>query len=1148
MNICTIIAKNYVAFARVLTDSFLEHHPDGTVSVLVIDHEPGYIDPDAERFDLYTPADLDIDGYADMAMAYDILELSTAVKPWFLRHLIDKHDSGRVAYLDPDIEVTESLQPVDDLIAEHGIVLIPHLTAPIPDDGEKPAETDILIAGIYNLGFIGIGRSEIADKMLAWWSGWLRSHCTVDPARGYFVDQRWVDLVPGMFPELHVLRDHGYDVAYWNVHSRELSERDGRVYVDDVPLRFYHYSGFDPEEPHRLSKHQTRIRLSEEPVLAKLCASYAEKLIAAGHRDARGWPYANTHLADGTPIDAVIRTAYRKAREDGVDFGSVFTEEGVRAFFAHLNEPAAEGGQHGVTRFLHDYWTERIDLQTVYPNLHDPEDARGYLGWVHTFGREEVPMPEPLIPAEGAEMVPGGSARRAVPGAVVSGRSPLTGVNVAGYFRAELGVGEAARQVLTGLDAERIPVAPLGLVAPDSRQGHDFGAGDAQRGPYPTNIVCVNADGLPAFAQDVGDEFFRDRYTIGLWWWEVERFPDRFRPSFDYLDEVWGATSHVVDAVSRLTPIPVVKVTIPVTPAPAPVLRREALGFPEDDFVFLLAYDYHSVFERKNPLGHVDAFRRAFPEPGSGAALVLKSINHHADPSNHEKLKLAVADHPDIHLIDDYVPAEVKNSMIAGCDCYVSLHRSEGFGLTMAEAMYFGRPVIATGYSGNLDFMTPENSFLVDYAVVPIGEGADPYPPEGTWAEPNLDHAAEQMRRVFEDREGTAARARRGAAEIRVTHSAQAAGHSFRERLVRTLSHAPRHAGGGEPAPLPPVLREASDLVAQGPPRVGASRATTLARRVALRAIRPYTNHATRVQRKLIDALAHMIEEAGAQASGPQADLRRLEERLRRQDVAAHADVLARIEAAKTPVAPLPSEAQLEFLDRLEAETRGGPYTAGPVRDRMTDPVAGSVVGYNGAEQNGGVDLTGLFAAPEAVVRQRMARYLPWLRDAGPVLDLRCGRGELLDVLRENGVPYAGVDEDATLVEVCRSKGHESVEVGWPAERLRAADDGSLGAVVAVRVLEELDHVALTELLELVGSKLAPGGLLIAESTNPHSFEAMRTLWVDIRARRPVFPEAALALCRAAGYEKAFYFHPNGTGDVDSDAPREREYALIATR
>jgi glycosyltransferase involved in cell wall biosynthesis/SAM-dependent methyltransferase len=1167
VNICTIIAKNYVAFARVLAHSFREHHPDGTVSVLVIDHEPGYIDPAEEPFDLYTPADLDIDGFADMATAYDILELSTAVKPWFLRHLIDRHESGRVMYLDPDIQVTDSLAPVDELIAEHGIVLIPHLTAPIPDDGKKPSETDILIAGVHNLGFIGVGRSDAADKMLEWWSGWLREHCTVDPARGYFVDQRWMDLVPGMFPELHLLRDHGYDVAYWNVHSRELTERDGSYFVDGVPLRFYHYSGFDPETPHVLSKHQDRVLLSERPALAALCEAYAEKLLAAGHREARDWPYVYKRLADGTPLDSRLRKAYRDARESGAEFDSIFEPEGARQFIGYLSQPAPRGGEHGVTRFLYDYWKERVDLQTVYPDLRDPESAKGFLGWAHAFGATEVPIPEVLLPPQGAEMVP--PAERPSPtGAEVSGRSPVEGVNVAGYFRAELGVGEAARQILTGLDSERVPVAPLGLVAPDSRQGHAFGHSHSVRGPFPVNVVCVNADGLPTFAADVGDEFFAGRYTIGVWWWEVARFPDRFFQSFDYLDEVWAGTAHVAEAISQLSPIPVVKVTIPVAPAPAPVLRRQALGFP-DDFTFLLVYDYNSVFERKNPLGHVEAFRRAFPEPGSGASLVLKSINHHKDPESHERLKLAVSEHPDVHLIDEYVPAEVKNSMIAACDCYVSLHRAEGFGITLAEAMYFGKPVIATGYSGNLDFMSHDNSYLVDYSLVPIGEGAEPYPPQGVWAEPNLDHAAELMRHVFGNRQEAADRARRGAAEIRITHSPHAAGLSFQERLVRVATRTPRHGGSDRgPVVLPPSLREAGELVGQGPPRAGGmSPAKRLVRKVALRAVRPYSNHATKVQRKLVEAMEELAQtvsgaelETRRDSSGILADLRRVEDRLRAQDVVAHDDLVKRIGAVDQrfdPMAPMidangefrvPTPEQLDFLDRVLAETQGAPYVGDPLRERMTDPAAGVVVGYSAADQNGGARLADVLAPPEAVVRERMHRYLPWLKEAGPVLDLRCGRGELLDVLRDEGVEFAGVDADPALVDVCRSKGHDAVQVGTPVDHLRSQTDGSLGAVFAAHVLEELAYDELTELLGLVAQKLRPGGVLVAESANPHSFEAMRTLWVDLRARRPVFPEVALALCRAGGYGSAFYFHPNGTGDVHADAPREREYAVVATR
>ncbi len=138
-------------------------------------------------------------------------------------------------------------------------------------------------------------------------------------------------------------------------------------------------------------------------------------------------------------------------------------------------------------------------------------------------------------------------------------------------------------------------------------------------------------------------------------------------------------------------------------------------------------FDFHSVIERKNPIGVIEAFRKAFA-PESGASLVIKCINRETQPDEYDRLRFAARGHPDVHIIDRYVSAQEKDAMLAASDCYVSLHRSEGFGLTPAEAMYLGKPVIATGYSGNLDYMTPENSYLVDYELRRIGEGNFPYP------------------------------------------------------------------------------------------------------------------------------------------------------------------------------------------------------------------------------------------------------------------------------------------------------------------------------------------------------------------------------------------------------------------------------------
>src|SRR5918998_3044730 len=156
MHVCTIIAKNYLAFARVLGRSLAENAPGVRFSVLVIDAHEGYIGPSREPFELITPADLELPEFGRMAAMYDVLELSTAVKPWLLRRLLARADGGSVVYLDPDIEIFSPLDELDERIREHGLVLTPHATAPMPRDGRRPTEQDILIAGAFNLGFIGL--------------------------------------------------------------------------------------------------------------------------------------------------------------------------------------------------------------------------------------------------------------------------------------------------------------------------------------------------------------------------------------------------------------------------------------------------------------------------------------------------------------------------------------------------------------------------------------------------------------------------------------------------------------------------------------------------------------------------------------------------------------------------------------------------------------------------------------------------------------------------------------------------------------------------------------------------------------------------------------------------------------------------------
>jgi glycosyltransferase involved in cell wall biosynthesis len=186
----------------------------------------------------------------------------------------------------------------------------------------------------------------------------------------------------------------------------------------------------------------------------------------------------------------------------------------------------------------------------------------------------------------------------------------------------------------------------------------------------------------------------------------------------------------------------------------------------------LFSFDFLSIAERKNPFALVQAFKRAF-RPGDGAVLLIKTVNgpHAARPLR--RLEAAAADHPDIHVVDGYVSASEKDSTIAACDCYVSLHRSEGYGLTMAEAMAYGKPVIATAYSGNLDFMDEANSFLVPFRLTTISRRRGPYSAGEQWADPDVDAAAELMRYVYDHPDEARAVGHAASAELRTHHTIQ---------------------------------------------------------------------------------------------------------------------------------------------------------------------------------------------------------------------------------------------------------------------------------------------------------------------------------------------------------------------------------------
>ncbi len=308
---CTIIAHNYLAQARVLYRSFRRFHPDVPFSVLVFDAPPGTV---AEEWDSLCLADIGLppDEEARMPAYYNVTELATALKPWFFRTLLERQKLD-LLYFDPDIEFFAPVSHLAELAHEHALVLTPHTTRPMSRDGEKPSETDILSAGVYNLGFLGVNHA--AAGFLDWWGERLLREAVIDPANMRFTDQRWMDFAPGYF-DSHLLKDETCNVAYWNTDNRPLTWTGERYEVRGEPLCFFHFSGFRAETPSRLSIHQLdapRTCVPEHPALERLCHAYAAKLEEAGYREMRAIPYGFATAGDGWDFTEDMRLAYRAA-------------------------------------------------------------------------------------------------------------------------------------------------------------------------------------------------------------------------------------------------------------------------------------------------------------------------------------------------------------------------------------------------------------------------------------------------------------------------------------------------------------------------------------------------------------------------------------------------------------------------------------------------------------------------------------------------------------------------------------------------------------------------------------------------------------------------------------------------------------------
>jgi glycosyltransferase involved in cell wall biosynthesis len=454
-------------------------------------------------------------------------------------------------------------------------------------------------------------------------------------------------------------------------------------------------------------------------------------------------------------------------------------------FLRHLLDTPESGELPLAHRLLH---SGRPDLIARFDTRTKTGQA-GYLAWFHELGIVEIGCGHlfaslPSVSLQRVSQVQGDRASTSPPRIVLTGR-----------LHEPSGRGEDIRMSMRALAALGVPFVTLdrddGLIRDAKGQvvSPDIAA-SAQ-----INILHLNADSAFIDYQFLRRYGIGDALLIGYWAWELAKLPFELVSAFSFVDEVWASTAFAFSAFDigyrpvKLLPMPV------ELPADLLAVDRSYFRLPMFRFIFLFSFDFKSYMARKNPAAVIAAFRQAFPQSAERVTLVIKTINAESFPSEWQRLQSLIGHDGRIILRNcQYTRAEMCR-LVSLCDCYVSLHRSEGFGRGPAEAMALGKPVIATNYSGNVDFMNADNSFPVDYTLVSVGEDEYPGACGQVWAEPDITHAAAHMRRVYDDRDYAERIGPQAGRFMKSRYSAERLGRRYLKRLSELESQLSTTAG-----------------------------------------------------------------------------------------------------------------------------------------------------------------------------------------------------------------------------------------------------------------------------------------------------------------------------------------------------------------
>lgn len=356
-------------------------------------------------------------------------------------------------------------------------------------------------------------------------------------------------------------------------------------------------------------------------------------------------------------------------------------------------------------------------------------------------------------------------------------------VNLIGYIYAELGMGEHVRMTAEALSGVGHDIAAVNFDMAASRQDAEFNFKTTSEPLHDINLFHVNAEAMLLAYRYLGRDFFQGRYNIGYWAWELSKCPDDWLMPIEMMDEIWAPSEFIQTVFAAKTSKPVKLMPECVELPDFKSRPRSYFGLDEKSYIFVFAFDAFSYLDRKNPEAVLDAFEQAFPLGTESVTLVIKVMNGSNQKPAWVKLKRRIEANKRVVMINKTMDRTDFFALLEASDCFVSLHRSEGFGRIPAEAMLLNKPVICTGYSGNTDFTRPDNSLLVDFNLIPVQEGQYPFFEGQHWADPKVESAAKHMRHLYEDREFGQKIASAGAHYIQQNFNKEVIGSLYRKRL-----------------------------------------------------------------------------------------------------------------------------------------------------------------------------------------------------------------------------------------------------------------------------------------------------------------------------------------------------------------------------